>query len=411
MIITLVKADFSANNIGTLSSFNILTNLGSGCTYNGPLYVAKNTALNTNIVVSDAYTFDISKCTITMGSTNINAFSVSGNVISINIANVTGHLVINVPTTLITVTPDIPVEPDVPDEPTYDPDVDYNGTLVAFEMPEEGTWIKNENGSDQKLVQWYSTDYIEIPHNVTTISTPDLMSYRNGTNNTTPLAFYDSNKTYIGGVEGITIQSNYWWRGMLQNYVIPSNAKYVRICWSHQTVAHHEITNDNTSMTGKPEVYWGAMPENKIPVAPEAGDLDTIDGELIDLGTLTEKQWINNLGANQTLTNWYSTDYLEIPEGVNAMSTNDITSYRTSSVKVGTFVFYDDAKTFISCVDETTIPVGSGENAKWRDQLLNYPIPENAKYVRICYSVEKYKHRTTQDNTPISELKVYWISE
>ena len=93
------------------------------------------------------------------------------------------------------------------------------------------------------------------------------------------------------------------------------------------------------------------------------------------------------------------------------MSTNDITSYRTSSVKVGTFVFYDDAKTFISCVDETTIPVSSGEDAHWRDQLLNYPIPENAKYVRICYSVEKYTHRTTQDNTPISELKVYWISE
>ena len=98
MIITLVKADFSANNIGTLSSFNILTNLGSGCTYNGPLYVAKNAALNTSITVSDAYSFDISKCTITMGGTNINAFSVSGNVISINIANVTGHLVINVPT-------------------------------------------------------------------------------------------------------------------------------------------------------------------------------------------------------------------------------------------------------------------------------------------------------------------------
>lgn len=408
MIITLVKADFSANNIGTLSSFNILTNLGSGCTYNGPLYVAKNAALNTSIIVSDAYSFDISKCTITMGGVNVNAFTVNENTINININSVTGHLVINVPTTLIAVAPDVPVEPD---EPTYDPDINYNGTLVAFEMPEEGTWIKNENGSNQTLTQWYSTDYIEIPGGVTTISTPDLNAYRNGTNNTTPLAFYDSNKTYISGVEGITIQSNYWWRGMLQNYAIPSNAKYVRICWSHQTIGKHEITLDNTAMKYKPEVYWGAMPENKIPVAPEVGDLDIIDGELIDLGVLTEKQWINNLGANQTLSNWYSTDYLEIPEGVNAMSTNDITSYRTSSVKVGTFVFYDDAKTFISCVDETTIPVSSGEDAKWRDQLLNYPIPENAKYVRICYSVEKYKHRTTQDNTPISELKVYWISE
>lgn len=407
MIITLVKADFSANNIGTLSSFNILTNLGSGCTYNGPLYVAKNAALNTSITVSDAYSFDISKCTITMGGTNINAFSVSGNVISINIANVTGHLVINVPTTLITVAPDIPEEPVEPDEPTYDPDVDYNGTLVAFEMPEEGTWIKNENGSEQSLVDWFSTDYIKIPHDVTTISSPDIIYFRNGINNTTPFAFYNDNKSYLGGVSNFVTTDGNWWRGMIQDYAIPAGAKYVRICWTDQTIPTHAITGSRTPIT-KPEVYWGSMPEDKIPTPPH---LETINGELIDLGVLTEKQWINNLGANQTLSNWYSTDYLEIPEGVNAMSTNDITSYRTSSVKVGTFVFYDDAKTFISCVDETTIPVSSGEDAKWRDQLLNYPIPENAKYVRICYSVEKYKHRTTQDNTPISELKVYWISE
>lgn len=404
MIITLVKADFSANNIGTLSSFNILTNLGSGCTYNGPLYVAKNAALNTSIIVSDAYSFDISKCTITMGGVSVNAFTVDGNTINININSVTGHLVINVPTTLITVTPDIPVEPD---DPTYDPDVDYNGTLVAFKMPKEGTWLKNEDGSEQSLVDWFSTDYIEIPHDITTISSPDIIYFRNGANNTTPFAFYNDNKSYLGGVSNFVTTDGNWWRGMIQDYAIPAGAKYVRICWTDQTIPTHAITGSRTPIT-KPEVYWGSMPENKIPVAPE---LDTINGELIDLGVLTEKQWINNLGANQTLSNWYSTDYLEIPEGVNAMSTNDITSYRTSSVKVGTFVFYDDTKTFISCVDETTIPVSSGEDARWRDQLLNYPIPENAKYVRICYSVERYRHRTTQDNTPISELKVYWISE
>ena len=404
MIITLVKADFSANNIGTLSSFNILTNLGSGCTYNGPLYVAKNAALNTSIIVSDAYNFDISKCTITMGGVNVNAFTVNGNTINININSVTGHLVINVPTTLITVTPDIPEEPD---EPTYDPDVDYNGTLVAFEMPEEGTWIKNENGSDQSLVDWFSTDYIKIPHDVTTISSPDIIYFRNNINNTTPFAFYNDNKSYLGGVSNFATTDGNWWRGMIQDYAIPAGAKYVRICWTDQTNPTHAITGSRKPIT-KPEVYWGSMPEDKIPTPPH---LETINGELIDLGVLTEKQWINNLGVNQTLSNWYSTDYLEIPEGVSAMSTNDITSYRTSNVKVGTFVFYDDAKTFISCVDETTIPVSSGEDAQWRDQLLNYPIPENAKYVRICYSVEKYTHRTTQDNTPISELKVYWISE
>lgn len=396
MIITLVKADFSTNNIGTLSSFNILTNLGNGCTYNGPLYIAKNAALNASISVSEAYTFDISKCTITMGGVSVNAFSVDGNTINISIANVTGHLVITIPTALADI-PDI-------DEPSDNPggEEDYNGTLVAFEIPPEGTWIKHEDGTNQSLIEWFSTDYIAIPNGVTAISTPDITVYRNGTNNTAPFAFYDSNKAYLGGVE--IVKSQNWWRGMIQNQAIPSNAAYVRICWSDQTEASHTITGSNAPLV-KPEVYWGPLPEDKIPTAP---GLEKINGELITLGTLTDKQWIDMSGNNNELNNWKSTDYIEIPSGVTAMSTNDITSYRNGSANVATFAFYDENKTYLSCVSEDLIPITIGN---WRNQILNYPIPEGAKYVRICYSVESYTHAVTHNSNPISELKVYWITQ
>lgn len=407
MIITLVKADFSANNIGTLSSFNILTNLGNGCTYNGPLYVTKNGSLNTSITVSSAYTFDISQCTITMAGVNVtNAFTVNENTISINISNVTGHVLITVPTTLATTTPDTPEGPDQPIVDPDEPEVDYNGTLVTFEIPPEGTWLKNENGSEQSLREWFSTDYIEIPHNVTTISSPDIIYFRNGTNNTTPFAFYNDNKSYLGGVSNFDTTDGNWWRGMIQDYTIPAGAKYVRICWTNQTVPAHAITGSHTPIT-KPEVYWGSMPEDKIPMPPH---LETINGELIDLGVLTDKQWIDMRGNNNTLNNWKSTDYIEIPETASAMSTNDITSYRNGSANVGTFVFYDANKNFISCVNTEIIPIGTS-SGNWRDQILNYPIPENAKYVRICYTVEHFTHAVTNSTTPISELKVYWITQ
>lgn len=380
MIITLVKADFSVNNIGTLDSFAVLTNI-LNATYDGPTSVAKGEAFNATITMHDGYTFKSS--TITMGKDVVqNAISVSGNVATINIAEVTGIIFINFSAQ------------------------DYNGTLVSFTVPEEGTWIKNEDGSDQTLVAWWSTDYIEIPSGITTISTPDIMSYRNGKNNTTPLAFYDSNKTYVGGVDSFIVNSNnWWWRGMIQDFTIPSDAAYVRICWTNQTAAVHEITGDKTAMT-KPEVYWGSMPEDKI---PDSG-LEEINGELIALGTLTDKNWIDMDGGDNTLVNWKSTDYIEIPSGVTAMSTNDITSYRGGTANVATFAFYDENQTYLGCVSEDVIPIGGGPN-KWRNQILNYPIPENAKYVRICYTIETFTHAVTGSTTPISKLKVYWITQ
>ncbi len=93
MIITLVRANFSANNIGTLDSFAVLTNLGSGLIYSGPNSVIKNAALDATITLGDNYTLD--NISILMGGVALsNAHTVNGNTISINIASVTGIVTI-----------------------------------------------------------------------------------------------------------------------------------------------------------------------------------------------------------------------------------------------------------------------------------------------------------------------------
>lgn len=94
MIITLIKADFSAKNIGTLGSFAVLTNI-LNATYSGPITVAKNEALNATVTIHDGY--EVDSVNITMGGVEVaDAYTVEGNVISINIAAVTGAVMINV---------------------------------------------------------------------------------------------------------------------------------------------------------------------------------------------------------------------------------------------------------------------------------------------------------------------------
>lgn len=96
MIITLVKANFSANNIGTLDSFAVLTNI-LNATYDGPTSVAKGEAFAATITAHDGYS--ITNFTISMGGVVLDdAYTISGSVATINIPEVTGMIVINMAT-------------------------------------------------------------------------------------------------------------------------------------------------------------------------------------------------------------------------------------------------------------------------------------------------------------------------
>jgi hypothetical protein len=122
MIITLKGADFSASNIGTLSSWRISRSLGSGATYEGVTSVDKGAAFSATVTLAEGYEVGTAGVTITMGGIVLSgAHSISGNVITITIASVTGNVLIKVPTvnTAGGDEPDVPVEPEVPESDNF----------------------------------------------------------------------------------------------------------------------------------------------------------------------------------------------------------------------------------------------------------------------------------------------------
>lgn len=98
MIITLMGADFSASNIGTLSSWRITRSLGTGATYEGATSVDKGAAFSATITIAEGYELGAAGVTVTMGGDVISASTINGNVVTITIAEVTGNVVIKVPT-------------------------------------------------------------------------------------------------------------------------------------------------------------------------------------------------------------------------------------------------------------------------------------------------------------------------
>ena len=121
MIITLMGADFSASNIGTLSTWRITRSLGAGTTYEGVTSVDKGAAFNATIIIAEGYELGTAGITVTMGGTVIDAAAVNGNTITISIASVTGNVVIKVPTVNInTGEEDNPDTPDIPEDLTLD---------------------------------------------------------------------------------------------------------------------------------------------------------------------------------------------------------------------------------------------------------------------------------------------------
>jgi hypothetical protein len=127
MIITLKGANFSTNNIGTLSTWTISRVLGNGATYSGVSYVDKGAALNATVTISDDYEIGAAGVSVTMGGNAVTSgITVSGNTVTIAIASVTGNVLIKVPTVnTATGEEDDPVTPDSGDIPPIDPSLNY----------------------------------------------------------------------------------------------------------------------------------------------------------------------------------------------------------------------------------------------------------------------------------------------
>lgn len=157
MIIVLKNADFSASNIGTLSTWRITRSLGSGATYEGPTSVDKGAALSATVTIAEGYELTAAGVTVTMGGTAITAATVNENIISIYIASVTGNVTIKVPTVNVSGGD----EPEVPDEPTI---INYNLLKTSecqyeAKMLDDGT-ANIESSTDMNIVSgWIPVTY------------------------------------------------------------------------------------------------------------------------------------------------------------------------------------------------------------------------------------------------------------
>lgn len=137
MIITLKNADFSQSNIGTLSTWRITRSLGAGAIYEGPTSVDKDAPLMATVIIANGYEIGAAGITITMGGIVLDKV-VQGAIrdddglhYPIAIPNVTGNVVIKIPTVNINTgeedEPDTPVTPDEPVDPDNGEDMDvYN---------------------------------------------------------------------------------------------------------------------------------------------------------------------------------------------------------------------------------------------------------------------------------------------
>lgn len=134
MIITLKGADFSASNIGTLSSWRITRSLGVGATYDGPTSVNKGASFSATVTIAEGYELGAAGVTVTMGGIDISAVTINENIITINIPEVTGNVVIKVPT--------VSIMPDEPDVPTV---INYN-LLKTSECQYEAKMLDGSSG-------------------------------------------------------------------------------------------------------------------------------------------------------------------------------------------------------------------------------------------------------------------------
>lgn len=163
MILTIKGADFSAANIGTLSTYIISKSIGSGATHDIPNFVEKNSSVNWTITLDEGYTFGT--YSVTMGGDVITP-TVVDNVMTISIAEVTGNVRIIVATVNENTGEDEPDEPIVPDYPEI---TWIKGKFIAREgtpiaTGSSTTFKDGEIASTSTATNWSVTDFIDVSY-------------------------------------------------------------------------------------------------------------------------------------------------------------------------------------------------------------------------------------------------------
>ena len=240
MIITLVGADFSANKIGTLTTWAISPIMGEGATYDGVTSINRGDAFSATVTIADGYELGTAGVSVTMGGDEqSDAYSISDNKITISIASVTGTVVIRVPTKNVNTgeedsggsEPETPVNPPSGDEETN--------------LTSQFTWTAGgviwSDGKDREDSNWLRSNYVDIG-DYTQLRFTQAQTTTTGT--VLGYAFYDSSKTYISGDSNGGASS---YAPIEKTIDVPSDAKYFRTMWMNTTNTNYDDSVNNIS--------------------------------------------------------------------------------------------------------------------------------------------------------------------
>lgn len=163
MIITLKGANFSANKIGTLTTWTIRTSYSSSAVSvtSGSIPTSldrtSNSGIQATLTIQEGYELGATGVTVTMGGNPVTSgITVSGNTITISIASVTGNVVITVPTKN-TATGE---EDDGDNSGSGDSDLGTTFTLTS-DMLKNQTYSSTEGAYKASNVH-LATDFIEL---------------------------------------------------------------------------------------------------------------------------------------------------------------------------------------------------------------------------------------------------------
>lgn len=339
MIIVLKNADFSASNIGTLSSWRITRSLGAGATYEGLTSVDKDASFSATVTLAEGYEVGTAGVTITMGGAVLSgAHSISGNVITITISSVTGNVLIKVPTVnTATGEEEDPDTPDTPDEPV----------LTYYDITEQGTKVGNIK--DSQIIWGTGGYYItEVPLEENVVSV-EYQAFPTG--GKFGSAFVDASYNVIKMLDktGITV-------GDRVTELVPAGATKFLHMWDNP---------NDTVVTGVPEfTYIRVNIDPSIVVNPYIKRYqDTSNNNMLNTttGEITTTTPTSD-GGCQCVTIY------EIPEG--ATKVNYLTFKTGAAYGSG---FFDENNAFIS---------GYAANSNDRHTL---DIPSNAKTFYFMY--------------------------
>ena len=390
MILTIKGADFSSANIGTLSTFVVSKSIGRGASYDIPSFVEKNSSVNWVITLGEDYTFGT--YSVTMGSEVVTP-TVVDNVMTISIAEVTGNVRIVVATVNENtgeedgpVVP--PVEPEEPDTPQENC-IDITDSIV---FNKTGQAYQYSNGLTKTSTYFDSTDLIDISQYSANYLNTTIPSYTDSTNVQCPYAIimFDDNKTMVNNIRFPKYTDN----GPKGTYVeinefLPSNVKYIALSKFNSAANNGIFEGDDTYFVKLCNYTYETTAVditnmfvfNKLGVAQRT----ETSGGSVSLGDYTTQYWNSAIvdiseyqGNTITITTpiWNTSQNIQGPYG---FLTEDENGYLT---KLHTFNRLNGIN-------------GLGGDV----EIMEFAIPLNAKYLRVCYYSDSMKNATN----PISD--------